>query len=122
MTGIVFESSSTMAPARQLSPALVQKLTASSQNAVNCLDAAFKPSPQTLISLPTPDSAASPSQEILEQASSTTTPTTSETEPCVPTKDSDKGFHTTSEATKKTAKRELFPDTEAAQKKPRQET
>ncbi|GKC86197.1 hypothetical protein Tco_1141914 [Tanacetum coccineum] len=86
------------------------------------LDVAFKTSPQPLIGLPAPESATTPQQEVLEQPSSTTTPTPSESDPCQSTEDYAKGLDTSSETTKKTTKRELFRDTKPAKKKPRQET
>ncbi|GJZ69274.1 DNA helicase [Tanacetum coccineum] len=86
------------------------------------LDIAFKPSPQPLLSLLPPHSATPPSLEIQQQTTSATTPTASESEPRPSIKDSSEGSQTSSQATKKTAKRELLKDTHVAQNKPRQET
>ncbi|GJX63672.1 hypothetical protein Tco_0296572, partial [Tanacetum coccineum] len=86
------------------------------------LDAAFKPSSQPLLGLPAPESATSPPQEIMEETSSAITPTASEIEPCPSTKYLSECLQTCFEATKKTSRREFFPDTEAAEKKSRQET
>nr|GEV97514.1 ATP-dependent DNA helicase PIF1-like [Tanacetum cinerariifolium] len=85
------------------------------------LDAAFKTSPQPLLSLPAPDSTTSTSQEVLQQTSFATTPTPSEIDPHELTKDVAKESAVSSTATKKTAIRELFPDPKTSDKKPMQQ-
>ncbi|GJZ27370.1 hypothetical protein Tco_0571623 [Tanacetum coccineum] len=87
----------------------------------NLLDAALKPSPRALLGLPASNPATTPPQEIRGQTPAAMTPTT--TKPAYPsTKDSSKGSEAHSKATKKTARRELFKDTEATEKEPRQES
>nr|GEW91590.1 hypothetical protein [Tanacetum cinerariifolium] len=75
------------------------------------LDTVFKPSPQPLLQLQAPATTASPPQEILEQSSIAMTPA----------KDSSQGSMSTSTTTKKTTRRELFPNSETTEKKPRKE-
>ncbi|GKB39295.1 DNA helicase [Tanacetum coccineum] len=58
---------------------------------------------------------------VLEQTSSGTTPIPSETDTHQSTEDFAKGLDTSSKTTKKTAKRELFPDTEHGENKQRQQ-
>nr|GEX46434.1 DNA helicase [Tanacetum cinerariifolium] len=80
------------------------------------LDAVFNASPQPVLRLPPPQYATSPPQELLEQTSSATTPQPTKTDPCHSTKDLAKGFDSSSKITKKTAKKELFQDTEYGEK------
>nr|GEV79544.1 nucleic acid-binding, OB-fold protein [Tanacetum cinerariifolium] len=85
------------------------------------LDAAFKTCQQPLLSLPAPDFTTSTSQEVLQQTSFATTPTPSAIDPHELTKDVTKESTVSSTSTKKTAKRELFPDPKTSDKKPRQQ-
>ncbi|GJS19495.1 DNA helicase [Tanacetum coccineum] len=85
------------------------------------LDAAFKTSPQPLLSLPAPDSATTTPQEVLQQTSNAATPTPSEIDPHQLAEDIAKESDTSSTTTKKTAKRELFKDAKTSDKKPRQQ-
>ncbi|GKB28117.1 hypothetical protein Tco_0867518, partial [Tanacetum coccineum] len=74
------------------------------------LDVSFKPPLQPLLSRPPPHPTTPPSPEILQQTTSNKIPTASESDLC-PSKDSDEGSHTSSEAPKKIVKRELFKTT-----------
>ncbi|GJR38228.1 hypothetical protein Tco_1213912 [Tanacetum coccineum] len=85
------------------------------------LDAVFKPTTQPLLSLLSPQATTPPSSETLQQTTSIVTTTTTPNEATPSAEHSGQKLQNSQEETKKTTKRELFKETEVAEKKPRQQ-